>query len=147
MAYETVPEPKTALHTYRWTIVQGLLLAGVLGYLYASVIPALVADWENDPDYSHGFLIPLLSGYFLWEKRQMLMQLPMRPTFLGLLVMGGGILLLLLGHVGAELFLTRISLVIVIAGLVLYHGDGRISGRPLFLSACCASWCPGRPSC
>jgi exosortase len=110
------------LKVHRWGIGQGIFLAGALGYLYASVLPDLVTDWENDPDYSHGFLIPVLSGYFLWERRHALAQLPIQPSPVGFLVMLLGIALLLLGQVGAELFLMRVSLVVLIAGLVLYHG-------------------------
>ena len=119
---KTVSPWKARLQVHGWRIGQGILLAGVFGYLYASVLPDLVADWENDPDYSHGFLIPVLSGYFLWERRHTLAQLPVQPSAVGLLLMLLGIALLLLGNVGAELFLMRVSMVVVLAGLVLYHG-------------------------
>src|SRR5712691_7539174 len=113
---------KARLRAHEWGIGQGVLLAGAFGYLYASVLPALVADWANDPDYSHGFLIPVLSGYFLWERRQTLAQLPVQPSLWGLLVMLLGVALLFLGNIGAELFLMRVSMVVLIAGLVLYYG-------------------------
>ena len=45
-----------------------LLLA--LGVLYASVVPAMVHDWATDENYSHGFLIPVISGYLLWARRE-----------------------------------------------------------------------------
>lgn len=102
-------------------IVQALALMGAFGYLYAAVIPDLVADWDRDPDYSHGFLVPLLSGYFLWERRQILAQLPCQPSLVGLGVMLLGLAILLLGNIGAELFLMRMSMVVVLAGLALYH--------------------------
>lgn len=145
MAYKTATEPSsTKVPTDNpWRIVQALLLTGVLGYLYASVLPALVADWENDPDYSHGFLIPVLSGYFLWEKRQELLQLSPQPSAMGLIALLGGAALLLLGHIGAELFLTRVSLVIVLAGLVLYHGGWhflRTTAFPLALLLFMIPW-------
>ena len=116
---------KGRLQGHGWGIGQGVFLAGAFVYLYASVLPNLVADWGNDPDYSHGFLIPLLSGYFLWERRHALAQLPVQPSPVGFLIMLLGIALLLLGQVGAELFLMRVSLVVLIAGLVLYHGGWR----------------------
>ena len=116
---------KARLKVHGWRIGQGVFLAGAFGYLYASVLPDLVADWGNDPDYSHGFLIPVLSGYFLWERRHALAQLPVQPNPVGFLVMLLGIALLLLGQVGAELFLMRVSLVVLIAGLVLYLGGWR----------------------
>jgi exosortase len=99
-----------------------LLIAGACGYLYAAVLPPLVIDWANDPDDSHGFLIPVLSLYFLWERRDALAQLPVRPSLVGLVGVLGGIALLMLGEIGAELFLMRVSMIVVIAGLVCYHG-------------------------
>ena len=81
-----------------------------------------MADWGNDPDYSHGFLVPVLSGYCLWERRHAFTQLSVQPSAVGLLLILLGIAMLLLGHVGAELFLMRVSMVILLAGLVLYHG-------------------------
>lgn len=102
-------------------IVQALALMGAFGYLYAAVIPDLVADWDRDPDYSHGFLVPLLSGYFLWERRQTLAQLPCQPSLVGLGIMLLGFAILLLGNIGAELFLMRMSIVVVLAGLALYN--------------------------
>ncbi len=113
---------KARLKHHGWGLGQGLLIAAAFGYLYASVLPALVADWGNDPDYSHGFLVPVLSGYCLWERRHACTQLPVQPSPVGLLIILLGIALLLLGHVGAELFLMRVSMVILLAGLVLYHG-------------------------
>ena len=93
------------LKVYGWSIGQGVFIAGAFGYLYASVLPDLVADWGNDPDYSHGFLIPVLSGYFLWERRYALAQLPVQPSPVGFLVMLLGLALLLLDKVVDKLFL------------------------------------------
>ena len=133
MVQEKVVEPWQAKwHAARWRIAQGVLLAAVFGYLYASVVPALVADWENDPDYSHGFLIPVLSAYFLWEKRHTFMALPVRPSVVGLCTLLGGIALLLVGHVGAELFLMRASMVVVLFGLTLYLGGWQYLRRMAF---------------
>jgi exosortase len=119
---QTASPRKARLPVHGWGIGQGLCLAAAFGYLYASVLPDLVADWGNDPDYSHGFLIPVLSGYFLWERRHTLAAIPVQPSPVGFLVMLLGIALLLLGHVGAELFLMRASMVVLLAGLVFYHG-------------------------
>jgi len=46
-----------------------LLLAIVaIGVAYATIVPPMVMDWYHDENYSHGFLVPLISGYFLYEK-------------------------------------------------------------------------------
>ncbi|MEE8301678.1 MAG: exosortase A [Candidatus Tectomicrobia bacterium] len=101
-------------------ILPCFLLAVPFFYLYASVLSGLVADWWNDPDYSHGFLVPLLSAYFLWEKRQRLANIVPQSNRWGMVVLVVGLCQLFLGHIGAELFLMRFSIIVVIAGLVLY---------------------------
>ena len=136
---QTASPWQARLKVHRWSIGQGVFFAGAFGYLYASVLPDLVADWGNDPDYSHGFLIPVLSGYFLWERRHALAQLPIQPSPMGFLVMLPGIALLLLGQVGAELFLMRVSMVVLIAGLVLYIAGGTISKGWRFRCCFCCS--------
>jgi hypothetical protein len=51
---------------------QGWLLVGVLIALYAPVLKHLVGQWYNDADYSHGFLVPFLSLYLIWQRRDKL---------------------------------------------------------------------------
>ena len=101
-------------------IVQGGLLAGTFLYLYAFVLSPLIADWADDPNYSHGFLVPVLSAYFVWERRQKLLGITRQPSIWGVPLLLAGIGLLFLGHLGAELFLMRASMIVVLTGLVLY---------------------------
>lgn len=90
-----------------------------LGGLYAHVLPPLVGQWASDDDYTHGFLIAPLALYFVWERRGTLRLMTPKPNLLGAVVLAFGLLILITGSVGAELFLQRASLMVVIAGLVL----------------------------
>lgn len=88
--------------------------------LYAPVLNRLAEDWATDDNYSHGYLIAPLAAYFVWERRRRLASLPLRPSAVGLPVVALGLLMLLAGLLGAELFLPRASLVVVLAGAVLF---------------------------
>lgn len=101
-------------------VYAALLLAGSFALLYGRVIARLVHDWITDGNASHGFLIVPLSLYFAWERRTRLRALPQHPSGFGLVVVVGSIAVLLAGLMGAELFLTRISIVGVIAGSILF---------------------------
>ncbi len=101
------------------TLLTGGLVAGLLILLYHQVMFRLGSDWYVDPDYSHGFLVPLMSAYFAWERRDVLWQLPVRPSLWGAALMFLGLSALVLGSVGAELYLQRSSIVLVLAGLIL----------------------------
>ena len=91
-----------------------------IGLVYSTIIPGMVEDWYNDPNYSHGFLVPLISVYFLSENWGALKATPLRPSNLGLPVIIVSLLLLLLGYVGTEYFTMRASLVPLIGGIVLF---------------------------
>ena len=88
--------------------------------VYLPVLSSLVAQWASDENYSHGFLIVPFSIYFAWTQRTALAAAPIRPSVLGLLVVCGSLLVLIGGLFGAELFLSRISLIGVLAGTVLF---------------------------
>lgn len=99
--------------------VLGLLLLG----LYSSVLRHLLAQWWNDPNFSHGFFVPLFSIFVLWQERERLRRLPSEPSWSGLGIVALGMCALIVGQMGAELFLARTSLLIVLAGLiVLFYG-------------------------
>jgi len=99
---------------------QGWLLTAVVAALYSPVLWRLVKQWYDDPDYSHGFLVPLLSAYLIWQRRDKLAEVARKPSNWGLLVVVGSLGLLFLGSLGAELFLTRISIIVTICGLIVY---------------------------
>ena len=102
------------------TWVAILLVVTGFALLYRQVIPKLVMDWYNDDNYSHGFLIVPLALYFVWERREKLRSIPLAPSGLGLLVVLGSVLVLIAGILGSELFLTRISILGTLVGVVLF---------------------------
>src|SRR5687768_16820083 len=96
------------------------VLVGAVAWLYAGVLPALVQKWANDDDYSHGFFVVPLAAFFVWERRGALACASRRPSGVGLVVLAASLLCFVAGHFGSELFLTRASLIGVLAGLVLF---------------------------
>jgi exosortase len=96
------------------------VLAVATGWLYAPIMSSLVRQWASDDNYSHGFFVLPLALYFDWERRVALGEAALRPGLFGAVVIAGSLVLLLAGLLGAELFLTRVSLVGVLAGIVLF---------------------------
>jgi len=93
---------------------------GLVVILYAPILKQLVMQWWNDPDYGHGFFVPLISGYVLWQQRARWVKIAVKPSNFGFLVMLGGVVLLLGGSLGAELFTSRFSLLVLLAGMILF---------------------------
>jgi exosortase len=101
-----------------WQWVQIGVLGGLLAALYYSVVPAMVAIWWNDPGYSHGLLIPPLALYFAWTRREEVLSQPAVSDGRGLWLTAAACLVYLLGKLGAEFFLMRVSMVLLLGGLV-----------------------------
>lgn len=96
-----------------------LIILGVLtAFLYRHIAVKLVTDWRDLPDFSHGFLIPFFAAFLLWDKREKLRSLPIQPSWIGLVLVVPALFELLLGVLGADLFLQRTSFVVLVAGVV-----------------------------
>jgi len=104
------------------SVLLGVLLAAV----YYRILGKLVTDWWNIPDFSHGFLVPPFAAYLVWVKRKAIRETTIAPTWSGVAVIALGMAVLIFGEYGSQLFVERISLLIVLAGLVLSFGGWQL---------------------
>jgi exosortase len=103
---------------------------------YAPVLRAMVTQWGSDSDMGHGFFVPVIAGYIVWQKRNQLVAIKPQPNWWGLAVVMIGAVQLIVGTLGVELFLSRTSFVIVLIGAVWLLGGNLILKKlafPLFL--------------
>ena len=99
-----------------WLGLPGLLTVG----LYAQLFPALVREWAEFPNLSHGFAIPFISFYLVWARRESLRDIPLEPSLWGLPVLLLGLGGLVVGVHGQEPFIARISLPVTLLGLTIF---------------------------
>jgi len=98
--------------------LQALVLIGLIAVLYGAVLSDLAHDWWTEPSLSHGLLIPPLVLYIAWMRREQTFAHPATADNRGLWLVASACLLYLLGKLGAEFFLPRLSFVILLTGLV-----------------------------
>jgi exosortase len=109
---------------YLWRV---LAISIAIVFAYATVLIKLGNQLWVDENYSHGLLIPFIIAYILWARRERLASEPARPSVL----LGGAVVLFALfalwaGTAGAELYTQRISLVLLLAGTVIYFWGVRL---------------------
>jgi exosortase len=102
------------------------LIVVLLIAAYYQVLVKLVVDWWEIPDASHGFLVFPFAAYLVWSRRTTLCRTELRPTSSGVAIVAVGLTILVLGMFGAELFLSRISLLVSLAGLILSFGGRKL---------------------
>jgi exosortase len=119
----------------------GLLVAAVITLLLAIyapvVLPVWLEDLWSDPNYSHVFIVPVISGFVLWRRWPGLVTLPIEGSGWGVPLLLVAALALILGDIGAETFLMRTSLIVMLAGLILWHlGPAILRGVAFPLGFC-----------
>jgi len=99
---------------------QAAILVAISLGLYWRTIYHLVLQWAaTDSDFSHGFFVPLFSAFVLWQERRRLSEIIPQPAWSGLALVASALCVLIVGQLGAELFLARVSMLLLIAGLVV----------------------------
>jgi exosortase len=104
----------------RTFLLQLIILLALLWLLYGRIVVNLAQQWFEDPNYSHGFFFPISCALLLWINRKSWRGKALEPSGFGLLFVVGGMSLLVVGTLGAELFLPRVSLCVLLGGLVVY---------------------------
>ena len=115
---------ETALPT-KISWIPALWFGALLILCYAPILFRLVDQWATDEDMGHGFFVPLVVGYIVWQRREKLAALPAKPNNWGLVIVIFAACQALAATLGAELFTARLSFVFAIWGTILYLGGTR----------------------
>ena len=109
---------------------QPVAIAVALAFVYATVLEKMGRDWWHDENYSHGLLIPFVIGYILWQERQQFQSSKSQPAiWFGVIGVVVSLFALWAGTAGAELFVQRISLVLMLVSVAIYFWGFRFLRR------------------
>lgn len=108
-------------------LLQLCILLTAFTILFGTTIVNLIQDWSTNDNYSHGFLVPFIVGYMIWQKKDQLARLVIKPSNVGFWVIIFAMIVHILGNIGAELFIMRTAIVITIAGLCIISFGIRIT--------------------
>lgn len=107
-----------------WRVIA---ISAALVFTYAFVLYKLANTWWNDENYSHGLLIPIIIAYILWSLRDRLSREESKPSTLwGAAAVVLALLALWAGTAGAELYIQRMSLVLMLAGTIVFFWGFRV---------------------
>lgn len=101
---------------------QGAALLLLIAWLYASILAHLFLQWvgpHHDPNFEHGIVVPLFALFVLWQDRKRLQGITLAPSWAGLPLIWLSMSVLVLGVLGADIFLPRVSFLILLAGLII----------------------------
>ena len=103
-----------------YQMLQILILVSSFAILYSHTIIAMMRNWVGDNNFSHGFLIPAISAFMIWQKRGLLAQQNTKPSSWGIIIILAAMIMHIVGAVSAEMFIMRTSLIVCITGTIVY---------------------------
>lgn len=102
-----------------WSHLAALSVAALaLLPLFWGTFEYLYATWQRE-EYSHGFMVPLISVYLIWQKRERLAALPLVGSAWGIGLVAVGLLVYFAGSLASITTIDTYALVLLIMGLAL----------------------------
>ena len=109
----------------RGGLYRPVVLGALFGILFLPQIVRLVGVTWREPKYSHGFLIPLVSLFYLYTRREQVAAIERRPAGWGLIVVFVGILAWLWAQVQGVNVLAHASMLVVLTGMIVFSAGTR----------------------
>lgn len=109
------PRRKTPWFPVAW-------FGGLLLLCYAPILYRMASQWATDENMGHGWFVPVIAGYIVWQRRERLLTTPRNPSYWGLGLVVWAALQELAATLGAELFTARLAFVMAVFGSIWFLG-------------------------
>lgn len=96
------------------------ILAAILGF--RGGLAELFHRWTTQEEYSHGFIIPFVTLWLLWSRRDAIISNIGRPSWLGAALMVSAIGMLIIGELSAVFILSQFGFIVALLGIALAFG-------------------------
>jgi len=110
------PQPIWRMRAVHWLLVAAAL--ALMYWIFRDGLNYMFAAWQRE-EYSHGYMLPLVAAYFVWQKSSQIAQVPFRWSWLGIAVVLFGLFLYLVGELGTIYAVIQYAALITLGGLLL----------------------------
>ena len=117
-----------------WLLLAAIAAIGVV--IYYDSLKLMVQWWSNREEYSHGFLIPIITAYLIWQRSDLLRELRFDGSWWGVVLAASGLFLYLLGELSTIYTVIQYGFIFFVAGVAwAYVGTPafRVLAVPLLL--------------
>lgn len=125
---ETPQQLAPAPQAHRPALAVTAALFAALLVTHWTTVGTMIDRWTHDPQYSHGFIVPLFALVVLWSRRAMLHEVTWQPAWVGAGLLVVGIAMRLIAVQSDIEPLDAISLLPTSFGLVLLVGGWSVLG-------------------
>jgi exosortase len=102
------------------------MVAAAMCVSFFPMLERLTRQWMDDGDMSHGFFVPAVAAFLVWGRKEEILAGPNERNYWGLVLMVLAAAQYVIGHLGAENFIQRTSIILSLAGMVFFLGSWRL---------------------
>jgi exosortase D (VPLPA-CTERM-specific) len=93
--------------------------AVLLGVAFQETISVMVNLWGKKEEYGYGYMIPAITAFLIWQRKNQLAEIEFRQSWAGALLIILGGLLFFMGMIATTHTLSQYGLIITIMGVAL----------------------------
>ena len=108
--------PVWGINSLTWLLLG--VIAVLLGAMFFGGLEYMIGQWSRE-EYSHGYLLPAISAFLIWQQRSRLEKTPFTGSWAGLAIVGFGLVLMIAGRLSTLYIVTQYAFLIVLTGLLL----------------------------
>src|SRR5579872_5108855 len=116
MLVQTLKFPNTSVSR---TWIVGFIAVLLVGVVFREALIVLVNGWRTHEEYSHGYLVPLVTAWLLWARRDVLIANIGHPNWMGPMLVAIAMLVHLIGELSTILIFSQLAFVIALFGIIL----------------------------
>ncbi len=99
-------------------IIAATIAVVALAAIFHSGLGYMVAEWSQE-EYSHGYLIPVIAGFMVYQHRQALLEIEWRGSWSGVALVAAGLVVMVMGELSALYIIVQYSFLMTLTGLLL----------------------------
>jgi exosortase D (VPLPA-CTERM-specific) len=94
-------------------------LGAVVIFVFFDGLKELLRVWEHKEEYSYGYMIPVITAFLIWQRKDQLERMAFTGSWAGVALMFFGLCVFLLGELSGLFLLVQYAFLLVVAGLAL----------------------------
>ena len=96
-----------------------IVICVITGVVFYDGLEWMVMTWARKEEYSHGFMIPAITLFLIWQKKDQLEKMTFDGSWTGFVVVLLGLMIFVLGELSTLYIIIQYSFIVVLLGLVL----------------------------
>jgi exosortase len=114
---ETASPAVLGERTFPWAAIAWVTALVII--LYFPVLSVMFKEFASDDSMGHGFFVPFVVAYIVWQRREQVLSTPLKPHWSGWALLAWAFFQVLIGTLGADFFVMRTSILVTTLGVLL----------------------------